>query len=119
VSNRRLTAEELSIANSILESVRTQVDENSRDDPTLRFALRRKIYKELVYDERSKPAERVKLKKHMRQIQNGLCARCKEALPDKYTVLDRTNAIDGYVQSNVRLICEGCDRQVQAERRYS
>jgi 5-methylcytosine-specific restriction endonuclease McrA len=119
VPNRRLTAEELSIANSILESVRTQVEEHSRDDPALRFALRRKIYKELVYDERSKPVERVKLKKHMRQIQNGLCALCKQALPDKYIVLDRFNAIDGYVPENVRLICEGCDRQVQVERRYS
>jgi hypothetical protein len=33
--------------------------------------------------------------------------------------LDRLVASEGYTPANTRLICERCDREVQAERRYA
>ena len=74
---------------------------------------------ELTYDERSGPTARKKLKKIKRQEQNNLCAVCGEALPDKYAVLDRFNAVDGYTQTNTRLIHQDCDIQTQSARGYS
>ena len=117
--NRRLTPDELVIANDLLAKIRTDIELHSDGDPDLLFALRRKVAKELVYDERSKPMVRRALKNRMRMIQDGKCPVCCESLPEKYCVLDRLNAADGYVEANVRLICEPCDRQVQQERAYS
>ena len=73
----------------------------------------------LVYDERSGPMARRKLKLTKRREQGGLCAICSEVLPDKYVVLDRFRAMDGYTAENTRLICEMCDRKIQAERGYA
>jgi hypothetical protein len=95
------------------------LDEAAHGDQDLLFALRRKIAKELTYDERSKPMARRALKRKMRALQNGLCPLCKDELPERYCVLDRFNAADGYVAENVRLICETCDRRVQEERGFS
>ena len=91
----------------------------SNGDLELLFALRRKIAKELTYDERSKPMERRKLKIAKRLEQGGLCAVCKRDLPPTYNVLDRFRAVDGYIAANTRLICETCDRSVQASRGYA
>jgi ssDNA-binding Zn-finger/Zn-ribbon topoisomerase 1 len=85
----------------------------------LLFALRRKIVKELGYDERSKPMVRRALKRKMHKKQNGICPLCNEALPERYSVLDRFKAVDGYVEANVRLICAECDAKVQNERGYA
>lgn len=117
--NRRLTSDELDLANAILDAARQRLEEGAKGDQELLFALRRKVAKELTYDERSKPMVRRALKRKMRALQNGLCPLCKEQLPERYCVLDRFNAADGYVPENVRLICENCDRRVQAERRFS
>jgi UTP:GlnB (protein PII) uridylyltransferase len=119
MANRQLNALELELANSILLAARQHLDEAARGDQELLFALRRKVAKELTYDERSKPMVRRALKRKMRVLQNGLCPLCKEKLPARYCVLDRFNAADGYVAENVRLICESCDRRVQAERQFS
>src|SRR5437868_964887 len=101
--NRRLTTEELDLANAILDATRHRLNEAAQGDQDLLFALRRKIAKELTYDERSKPMVRRALKTKMRALQNGLCPLCKEQLPERYCVLDRFNAADGYVAENVRL----------------
>lgn len=119
MANRQLTELELEQANLILSATRQQLADAAGDDQELLFALRRKVAKELTYDERSKPMVRRALKRKMRALQNGLCPLCKEDLPERYCVLDRFNAADGYVTENVRLICESCDRRVQAERRFS
>lgn len=103
--NRRLTPAELELANNILADVRAHIDAMAGEDFDLKFALRRKIFKELTYDERSKPMARRALKKRMRAQQGGICPICKEALPETYCVLDRFNAADGYVENNVQLIC--------------
>ena len=119
MANRQLSTLELDLANSILSATRQQLEQAAKGDQELLFALRRKIAKELTYDERSKPMVRRALKRKMRALQNGVCPLCKEELPERYCVLDRFNAADGYVAENVRLICESCDRRVQAERRFS
>lgn len=117
--NRRLTADELLIANELLANMRAELERCSGGDAELLFALRRKVAKELTYDERDKPMVRRALKRKMRKLQSGMCPLCEAELPDRYCVLDRFNAADGYVEENVRLICEACDRKVQRERGYT
>lgn len=116
--NRRLTAEELAQANALLNEVRQRLSVLAGDDPSLLFALRRKISKELTYDERSKPVIRRRLKAIKRRSQGGLCAECQQPLPESYVVLDRLTAAGGYTEENTRLLCEACDRSVQKRRAY-
>lgn len=76
----------------------------SQGDAELLFAFRRKVCKELAYDERSKPQVRRKLKDQKWKEQRGRCAICREDIPERYTVLDRLNAVNGYTTENTRLI---------------
>ena len=117
--NRQLSPEELVLANELLAEVRAKLETLSSGDNDLRFALRRKVYKELTYDERSKPTVRRKLKDHKWKEQRGLCALCGKELPTKYTVLDRFNAADGYTSENTRLIHQECDVSHQASKGYA
>jgi hypothetical protein len=117
--NRNLTQAELELARDLLKEIRERLDILARGDADLLFAYRRKISKELGYDERSGPMVRRKLKIQKRKEQLGLCALCKEPLPEKYAVLDRLAAANGYTLGNTRLICEKCDREVQAARRFA
>lgn len=120
MANRQLTQDELQrLAQPLLLDVRRRLQELSSGDPALLFALRRKLYKELTYDERSKPGDRVKLKAYKRGEQRGLCAICSEGLPEKYAVLDRLDAQVGYTAENTRLIHQECDVRQQTERKYS
>ena len=119
MANRRLSAAELAAANDILRSVRTGLATLSAGDPSLLWALRRKVYKELTYDERGKPMHRRKLKARKRGEQRGLCAACSEPLPENYAVLDRLEAMGGYTESNTRLIHQACDTAVQRSRGYA
>ena len=79
--NRKLNADELQQANAILAQVRARVTELAAGDQELLFALRRKVYKELIYDERSKPMARRKLKLLKYDEQGGRCAICNERCP--------------------------------------
>lgn len=117
--NRTLTKDELAKANSLLSRIREELASLAGGDADLLFAYRRKVAKMLVYDERSGPMLRRKLKAAKRTEQNGLCALCGDALPAKYVVLDRFRAVDGYTPANTRLLCEACDRKVQIERGYA
>ncbi len=117
--NRQLTAEELAKANLLLDSIRAELGALSGGDRELLFAYRRKIAKQLTYDERSSPMARRALKIVMRERQKGLCAACSTPLPESYNALDRFNAIDGYIETNVQLICEPCDRDKQRSRNYT
>jgi hypothetical protein len=119
MSNRRLTSEELDIANALLDEIRKKIESLSKGDRDLQFAYRRKIYKELTYDERSKPMARRKLKEQKWKQQRGLCAICEKELPEKYTVLDRLNAVDGYTPENTRLIHQECDVAHQEAKGYT
>jgi hypothetical protein len=117
--NRRLTLGELVDARLLLTMVRAGLRQLAGADFELLFALRRKVYKELVYDERDKPMVRRRLKAQKRQQQGGLCAICSQLLPEKYCVLDRFNAAAGYTAENTRLICPGCDIATQQSRGYT
>lgn len=119
MSNRRLTPGELVVANAPLDELRARMAGIAGEDAALLFALRRKIAKELTYDERSKPMERRRLKAQRRAEQNGFCAVCNRPIPPGYTVLDRFEAAKGYTAENTRLICESCDRAVQQQRGYA
>lgn len=117
--NRTLTTEELAHANDVLASIRERINSLSGDDAELRFAYNRKIAKELTYDERGKPMWRRKLKALKRKTQGGRCTECGSELPARNAVLDRLSAAAGYTEDNTRLICETCDRRIQAERHFS
>lgn len=119
MANRQLTKEELQLANDLLAELRVRLDALAGGDATLLFAYRRKISKELGYDERSKPMVRRRLKAQKRKQQGGICPICSKPLPEKYVVLDRVNAAAGYTVENTRLIHEECDRIVQRERGYA
>ena len=106
------------MANELIDDVRGKLRRLTGDDTNYHWALRRKLAKELVYDERGKTGHRVKLKALKRIEQNETCPLCKEQLPDKYCVLDRTEAINGYTVENTRLICQTCDYITQKERGY-
>jgi len=118
---RKLNEQELKVANSLLEEVRHSIEKHSENDLDLRFALRRKIAKELTYDERGTPMQRKKLKLKMLRVQNGLCANCGKALPllARGAVLDRQNAMAGYTAENVKLICRACDDKLQESRNFT
>jgi UTP:GlnB (protein PII) uridylyltransferase len=117
--NRNLTPRELRLARGLLREIRDRLAALAGADADLLFAYRRKIAKELGYDERSSPMVRRKLKKQKWKDQKGLCALCKKQLPEKYAVFDRLEAAKLYTPENTQLICEKCDRKIQAERRYA
>jgi hypothetical protein len=117
--NRQLTSQELeNLAKPLLEEVRERLRSLAAGDPDLLWALRRKLFKELMYDERSKPMHRVALKKLKRSEQGDRCALCSESLPPKGAVLDRLEAMGGYTSENTRLLCSKCDTEVQTQRGY-
>lgn len=119
-SNRILTKAELDeLFVPLLAAVRSRLVELAAGDADLLWALRRKLSKELVYDERSKPMQRRALKARKRKAQDGLCAACSEPLPTVGAVLDRFRAMDGYTDANTRLLCPTCDTRIQGERGYA
>src|SRR5450755_3819032 len=117
--NRQLSATELqTLARPLLAYVRERLIALAKSDAELLWALRRKLFKELLYDERSKPMQRVALKKLKRKQQNDLCAHCGDQLPEKGAILDRFEAMAGYTPENTRLLCPQCDTTIQTERGY-
>jgi ribosomal protein L44E len=120
MANRRLTETELAdLANPLIAMVRTRLSELSSGDASLLWALRRKLAKELFYDERGKPMFRKVLKASKRGEQQNKCAVCELELPVKNAVLDRFEAMRGYTLENTPLICPECDTRIQSERGYT
>ena len=119
MANRNLTADQLKLASELLGEIRNRLDALSENDPALLFAYRRKIAKELGYDERGKPAQRNKLKALKWGLQHGKCVHCGEDLPLKYSELDRKNAVDGYTVENTDLVHAQCHYARQAARNYA
>ena len=118
--NPILTAEQrLTLFQPLFASVLERLDELSAGDPNLLFALRRKLAKELQYQERGTPQHRGLLKSAKRAEQRGLCAICNESLPEKDTILDRMHAPEGYTAANTRLICRKCDYASQLAKNFS
>ena len=120
MSNRNLTSTELSeVFAPLLAEVRSRLTALADGDQDYHWALRRKLAKELTYDERSKPMQRRALKARKRKAQVGLCTECKALLPEIGAVLDRFKAMDGYTDANTRLICPTCDTRIQTAKRYT
>jgi hypothetical protein len=117
--NRNLNADELKIASALLADIRKRLGELAAGDPLLLFAYRRKVMKELGYDERGTPMARRKLKALKWEKQEGKCAHCSELLPLKYSELDRKNAPDGYTSENTDLVHAKCHQARQAAKRYT
>lgn len=117
---RKLNEQELREFDSLLADVRRSIKRLGGNDPTLLFAFRRKLAKELIYDERLKPAKRRQLKTRKFRSQSGKCAECGKDLPrgGKGAVLDRLEAMKGYTEENTRLICRPCDERIQESRGY-
>lgn len=63
MADRSLTQDELTIANELLTRIREDLAGLSGGDEGLLWVLRRKVYKELTYDERGKPIHRKRLKR--------------------------------------------------------
>ena len=116
---RKLSNEELStVFRPILDQVRLILQRASNRDPELHWALRRKLAKELIYDEREKPAKRKRLKRQKRRQQGDKCQKCGLDLPQRGAVLDRFVAMKGYTLENTRLLCPSCDSELQGSRSY-
>lgn len=117
--NRNLSPDELKRANELLKDIRQQLAALAHGDSLLLFAYRRKIVKELGYDERGKPGARGKLKALKWGQRNGKCAHCSDELPLKCSELDRKNAADGYTVENVDLVHAKCHQARQAAKGYT
>jgi hypothetical protein len=118
MANKNLNAEELGRAKELLGNIRKRLNKLAAGDSLLLFAYRRKIIKELSYDERGKPVARAKLKALKWGQQNGKCAHCGEEMPRKYSELDRKNAADGYTIENTELVHAECHQKRQAAKGY-
>jgi hypothetical protein len=103
----------------LFDLVRAELQRLSEGDTNLLWALRRKLAKELVYLERGTPAHRNKLKALMWEKQNGVCALCEKSMPQKNSELDRCEAVLGYIESNVRLLCHDCHINDQDKKKYA
>jgi hypothetical protein len=119
MANRNLNTDELKRANELLTDIRERLTNLAAGDLLLLFAYRRKVIKELGYDERGKPLVRAKLKALKWGQQNGKCAHCGEAMRLKYSELDRKNAADGYTPENTELVHAKCHQDRQAAKRYT
>jgi hypothetical protein len=119
MANRNLTPDELAKANALLNTIREQLKALAGGDAELLFAYRRKISKELTYDERGKPGDRGKLKARKFGEQGGLCAECGQSLPEKYAELDRKVASAGYTPENTELVHAACHQKRQAAKGYA
>src|SRR6476620_5432231 len=105
IQRRRLSDPERADAEKILRFVRGRLDKLSNGDVGLYFALRRRVWKQLEYDERSKPPVRERLKVRKRAQQTNICPVCKKKLPKEDCVLDRLVQTNRYTMQNTRLIC--------------
>lgn len=119
MANRNLSTEELRLASGLLADIRIRLEQLAGDDPLLLFAYRRKVVKELGYDERGKPNQRNKLKAIKWGMQDRRCAHCGEEMPLRYSELDRKNAADGYTEENTELVHPKCHHARQAAKGYT
>jgi hypothetical protein len=117
--NRNLDSDELKRANELLRNIRERLTSLAAGDPLLLFAYRRKVVKELGYDERSKPSARAKLKALKWGQQNGACVHCGDQMPLRYSELDRKNAADGYSIANTDLVHAKCHLERQTAKGYA
>jgi len=119
MSSRRLTDDERAKLAPLLDDVRVKLRELADGDEGLHWALRRRFWNQLQYDERLRPQYRAALKRKKNIEQAGLCNVCKQPLPKSNAVLDRHDAMLGYTMENTQLLCGACDRNKQIKNRYA
>jgi hypothetical protein len=117
--NRKLTHNEIEVANQLVVEVRRRLKELSANDATLEWAMRRYVYLRLLQDERGTATDRKLLKAKLKIRQHGKCTICHEDLPEKGAELDRLEAMKGYTESNTRVLCHRCHVAIQERRRYT
>jgi hypothetical protein len=103
----------------LLAKLRAELLEASDGNEEILFSMKRYIAKRLEFDERGTPTQRRKLKDQKLKSQHGLCAVCKDKLPETGSELDRFRAIDGYTAHNTQLVCHACHHKVQEERGFA
>lgn len=101
------------------EEVAQRLQTLSGGDTALLWALRRKLAKTLIYQERGTPMHRRKIKMFKFAEQQGKCAECGQPLPALDTILDRIDAMKGYTIQNTRILCRPCDFKIQTGRNFS
>lgn len=116
---RRLTDDERAYAQTIIDTARISVAQYVGSDRELLHMMRRYVFKALLYDERSTPAARIKLKRQKHLEQNGKCAQCGQDLELRYSELDRKVAMLGYTSTNTRLVHHGCHIDDQTAKGYA
>ncbi|HTL63439.1 MAG TPA: hypothetical protein VL305_00450 [Pseudolabrys sp.] len=119
MATRHLDAKEQRKAARLLALIRLKLIGMSQSDPELLFAYRRKIYKELAYDERGKPSVRRKLKMLKWEEQGGRCALCRHKLPLRDSEMDRKKPMLGYTMKNITVVHHQCHRRQQEGRRFT
>jgi len=118
--NRQLTKDEIqNIFKPLIHEIREMIIKAAHNNPEMHWALRRKIVKELGYDEKGHPMLRKQLKAQRFKEQKGICDYCHEALPEKYSELDRIEAINGYTFENTRLVHHECHIKKHAGLKYT
>ena len=111
-----LSEENRAKAIGLLERLRADILTAAAGDRDLIFQMKRYISKRLEFDERGTPTHRKKLKELMSKKQGGLCALCKQKLPERGAELDRFKAIEGYTVENTQLLCRTCHLAAQEQR---
>jgi hypothetical protein len=117
--NRRLSNEERARLAPLISEIRSTLREIAGSDEALFWALRRRVWVQLQFEERGTPAQRAALKKQKRVEQNNRCKECSEPLDVSFIVLDRHDAMLGYTTQNTQLLCQKCDRAKQATLKYT
>jgi hypothetical protein len=103
----------------VLDRVRVELTTLSSGDAKTLHHARRYLMKRLEFDERSRPADRNKLKLTLMARQQGKCPDCGEPLPSRDSELDRADPVLGYTEENCRLVHHACHRKAQALKGYS
>src|SRR5689334_25161447 len=81
-----------------------ELERVSCGDPSIKWALNRKLWKELSYLERGKPSKRKALKRKKKKAQQN-CAICGGPFTEgEEPELDRAEAPAGYTDGNTRLV---------------
>lgn len=114
-----LADEVLNKVREVLDRVRAELTALSDGDAKTLHHARRYLMKRLEFDERSRPADRNKLKLTLMARQQGKCPDCGEPLPPRDSELDRTDPVLGYTEENCKLVHHHCHRKAQALKGYS
>ena len=115
MTTRKLSDLERKRTVGLIGKLRAEIDRVSAGDRYLRFAINRKIFKELTYDERGTPMQRRAQKRQKYTEQGGTCPECGKPLEPggRNAELDRVEAMDGYTAANTHLIHHDCHRLSQ------